>query len=115
MLACGGELNNRRILSEELINLATSPATENPEKADIHWWFRQGLGYTLGGGQGPREMMPNSFGYEGVGTIEFADPDRKFSFAFLRNLLVKSDPSEFFIVKEVLHKIEEVLGLTLSN
>jgi len=39
----------------------------------------------------------------------------KLSFAFLRNLLVKSDPGEFLLVKEVLKKIEEVLGLTLSR
>jgi len=87
MLACGGELDGVQLLSKERISIATATEPEDPEKAEIRWWNAHSLGYTLGGGPGPREGMPHSFGYEGVGTIGFADPDRRFAFAILKNLL----------------------------
>jgi len=46
--------------------------------------FDYNVGYTLGGGTGLRKGMPHSFGYEGIGTIGFADPDRRFAFVSLK-------------------------------
>lgn len=111
MLAYGGELDGVRILSSELIYDAASTQDEDPEKAEIRWWSSHGLGYTLGGGPGPREDLPNSFGYEGIGTLAFADPDRNFSFALLKNFLDESHPNEFYKVEHILNKVQGVLGI----
>ncbi len=86
--------------------------TVDPEKAEVRWWDAHSLGYTLGGGPGPREGMPHSFGYEGVGTIGFADPDRRFAFAFLKNLLDISSSTEMISASRVLQTVVKVLEIT---
>lgn len=87
MLAGGGALDGVRLLSQERIAVAGAPQPEEPDMIDVRWWTGHGLGYTLGGGPGPRNGLPHSLGYEGVGTIGFADPSSGFAFAFLKNLL----------------------------
>lgn len=87
MLAGGGALDGVRLLSPERIAIAGAPQPEEPDQIDFRWWTGHGLGYTLGGGPGPRKGLPHAFGYEGVGTIGFADPSSGFAFAFLKNLL----------------------------
>ena len=87
LLAGGGVLDGVRLLSQERIAIAGAPQPEEPDKADFRWWTGHGLGYTLGGGPGPRRGLPHSLGYEGIGTIGFADTSRGFAFAFLKNLL----------------------------
>ncbi len=111
MLACGGKLGGARVLSKERIAIASAKVAEDSIKADIRWWNAHSLGYTLGGGPGPRKDMPHSFGYEGVGTIGFADPDRMFAFAMLKNLLDLSSPNEMLSVTRVLQTIVEVLKI----
>ncbi|KUG14485.1 esterase a [hydrocarbon metagenome] len=87
LLAGGGALEGVRLLSEERIAIAGEPQTEDPGMINFRWWTGHGLGYTLGGGPGPRKGLPHALGYEGVGTIGFADPSSGFAFAFLKNLL----------------------------
>jgi CubicO group peptidase (beta-lactamase class C family) len=111
ILANGGELDGVRLLSKERIKIATAPESEDPEKTEIRWWTAHSLGYTLGGGSGLREEMPHSFGYEGVGTIGFADPDRRFSFAILKNLLDISSSMEMISASRVLQTVTEVLEI----
>ncbi len=92
MLADGGELDGVRILSQERVAIATKVQFDGkdsilssifPSVARSRW----SLGYSLGGRPGPMQERPDAFGYEGVGTIGFADPSKRFSFAFLKNLL----------------------------
>ena len=87
MLANSGELNGTRILSKERTEISSKPEPEDPESSDVRWWNGHSLGYTLGGGSGPRSFLPYSFGYEGPGIIAFADPKMNFSFAFLKNYI----------------------------
>ncbi len=87
LLAGGGTLDGVRLLSQERIAIAGAPQPEEPDMIDFRWWTGHGLGYTLGGGPGPMKGLPHALGYEGVGTIGFADPSRGFAFAFLKNLL----------------------------
>lgn len=110
MLAGGGALDGVRLLSQERIAIATAPQPENPNTAEVRWWTGHGLGYTLGGGPGPSAGRPHAFGYEGVGTIGFADPSRGFAFAFLKNLLDMS-ASEMNSATLVAEALEEVLGM----
>jgi CubicO group peptidase (beta-lactamase class C family) len=110
VLAAGGDLNGVRLLSPERIRIATTAQPENAESAEIRWWTAHGLGYTLGGGPGPRADQPQAFGYEGIGTIGFADPGRKFAFAFLKNLLDLSE-DEMNTATLVARAVEEVLGI----
>lgn len=111
ILANGGELDGVRLLSRERIDIATAPVYENPKKAEIRWWNAHSLGYTLGGKSGLRKDMPHSFGYEGVGTIGFADPDKNFSFAILKNLLDINPSNEMISATQVLKSVKEVLGI----
>lgn len=87
MLAGGGALDGVRLLSRKRVAIAGASQPEDPDMIDLRWWTGHGLGYTLGGGPGPRKGLPHALGYEGVGTIGFADPSSGFAFAFLKNLL----------------------------
>ena len=110
MLADGGTLDGVRLLGRERIAVAATPQPENADSAGIHWWTRHGLGYTLGGGTGPTAGRPHAFGYEGVGTVGFADPSRRFAFAFLKNLLDLS-AHEMDSATLVVRMVEEALGI----
>jgi hypothetical protein len=55
--------------------------------------------------------MPHSFGYEGIGTIGFADPDRRFAFAILKNLLDINSQTEMVSTARILRTVEAVLGI----
>ncbi len=111
MLACGGELDGVRILSKERTDIAAARVSEDSRIAEIRWWNGHSLGYTLGGGPGLRKGMPHSFGYEGIGTIGFADPDRIFAFAMLKNLLDLSSPNEMVSANRILQTVMEVLKI----
>ena len=110
LLAGGGVLDGVRLLSEERIAIAGEPQPEDPGMTDFRWWTGHGLGYTLGGGPGPRKGLPHALGYEGVGTIGFADPSSGFAFAFLKNLLDMSS-SEMDSATLVTEVTREVLGI----
>jgi CubicO group peptidase (beta-lactamase class C family) len=91
LLAGGGALNGVHLLRPERVAVATRPELEEPDPilsaifstAPSRW----ALGYELGGEPGPMASSPNAFGYAGLGTIGFADPPRRFAFAFLKNRL----------------------------
>jgi CubicO group peptidase (beta-lactamase class C family) len=111
MLACDGKLDGVRVLSKERIAIASARVAEDSITADIRWWNYHSLGYTLGGGPGLRKDLPHSFGYEGVGTIGFADPDRNFAFAMLKNLLDLSSPNEMVSATRILQAVMEALKI----
>ncbi len=111
MLAQFGELDGVRLLSRDRIITASNPEPADPEEIQYRWWTAHSLGYTLGGGPGLRERYPHSIGYEGIGTIGFADLDRGFAFAFLKNLLDMSPEKEMLSVTYVLRTVEEALGM----
>ena len=110
LLAGGGALEGVRLLSPERIAIAGEPQPEEPDMIDFRWWTGHGLGYTLGGGPGPRKGLPHAMGYEGVGTIGFADPSSGFAFAFLKNLLDMSS-SEMDSATLVTKVTMEALGI----
>lgn len=111
MLANGGQLDGVRILREESLRRALTPVSEATKETGVRWWTRHCLGYTLGGGPGPRNGRPNAFGYEGTGTIAFADPDRRFAFAFLKNMVDLKPIDDSSIVTQVCKEVEKVLGI----
>jgi hypothetical protein len=53
---------------------------------------------------------PNAFGYAGLGTIGFADPARRFAFAFLKNRLDWST-REMDAATLVARTVQESLGI----
>jgi hypothetical protein len=53
---------------------------------------------------------PRAFGYEGLGTIGFADPSGRFAFAFLKNLLDWS-ANEMSSAIKVTRAVEAALGI----
>ncbi|MDD1716527.1 MAG: serine hydrolase, partial [Methanolinea sp.] len=110
VLAGGGVLDDVRLLSRKRIAIAGASQPEDPDKTDFRWWTGHGLGYTLGGGPGPRKELPHALGYEGVGTIGFADPSSGFAFAFLKNLLDMSS-SEMDSATLVTEVTMEALGI----
>jgi len=110
MLAGGGALDGVRLLSQERIAIAGAPQPEEPDTIDFRWWTGHGLGYTLGGGPGPRKGLPHALGYEGVGTVGFADPSCGFAFAFLKNLLDMSS-NEMDSATRVTEVTMEALGI----
>lgn len=111
MLAGSGVLDGVRLLNPERIAIAGTPQPEEPDMIDFRWWTAHGLGYTLGGGSGPTKGLPHAMGYEGVGTIGFADPSCGFAFAFLKNLLNMSS-SEMDSATRVTEVTIEALGIT---
>jgi CubicO group peptidase (beta-lactamase class C family) len=114
VLAGGGELDGVRLLTPDRIAVATR--IESDQGADpvlagvMDWRPRWGLGYSLGGAPGAMAGRPLAFGYEGLGTIGFADPARNFAFAFLKNRLDWS-ADEMNSVTEVAHAVEQALGI----
>jgi CubicO group peptidase (beta-lactamase class C family) len=111
MLAGGGELDGVRLLSAERARILAAPEYEESQHGqDSPWFQRHGLGYTLGGGPGPRADHPGAFGYEGLGTIAFADPERRFAFAITKNLLDWS-ATEMDTATLLVRVVEEALGM----
>ncbi len=110
MLAGGGELDGTRILARDRVATLSEPEPEDVDSAGVRWWTAHSLGYTLGGGPGPREGHPQAFGYEGVGTIGFADPGRNYAFAFLKNRLDLSE-TEMDSATLVARTVEQALGI----
>lgn len=113
LLAGGGELDGVRLLSPERIRMATVLESAGPDpilsafnEAEVRW----AVGYMLGGGQGPMAGRPDAFGYDGTGTIGFADPSRRFAFAFLKNL-VELSPRMFDSATLVAGSVEQSLGI----
>jgi CubicO group peptidase (beta-lactamase class C family) len=83
LLAQGGALDGVRLLTPERIRLATELHT-----ADVDELYKQpikrSLGYRLGDDAGPG-AGPSAFGHVGNGMFAYADPERQFAVAFLRN------------------------------
>ncbi len=116
MLAGAGELDGVRILSRERVAIAAKVEFDGPDPilssifpnvARSRW----SLGYSLGGRPGPMMGRPNAFGYEGVGTIGFADPSRRYAFAFLKNLLDMSPKMNWNSATLVAQSVEDELGI----
>ncbi len=116
MLADGGKLDNVRLLSQEQVSVASKVEFDGqdpilspifPSASHSRW----SLGYSLGDKSGPMAGRPNAFGYEGVGTIGFADPSRRYSFAFLRNLLDMSPKMNWNSATLVAQAVAHELGI----
>ncbi len=113
MLAGGGEIDGVRLLSRDRVAAAATPEYEGVDPilsvilpVKVCW----SLGYMLGGGPGPMAGRPNAFGYPGIGTIGFADPSRRFAFAFLKNLIDWS-PRMNESATLITRTVEQALGI----
>lgn len=81
MLAAGGVLDGVRVLSEERVRIATGLQTHDYDHV-LGRRIRRGLVYQLGIGG-----IESAFGHSGGGgTLAFADPATRFSFAYTKNL-----------------------------
>jgi CubicO group peptidase (beta-lactamase class C family) len=81
-LAAGGELDGVRLLSSERIRFASALQTD-AEDERYRVRVKRGLGYRLGSDAGAGGG-PSALGHVGGG-YGYADPDRHFAIAFLRN------------------------------
>ncbi|MBL7174561.1 MAG: beta-lactamase family protein [Desulfobacteraceae bacterium] len=124
-LAQGGELDGTRILSPESIGIATQLQTEAYDEVvgPIPGYpqpVRKALGYWLGGPRTPADSYhaamgdkSTTFGHPGAGgMIAFADPEQRFSFAFLKNYsppMGASGPDSAYTVAQ---SVRTVLGLS---
>jgi CubicO group peptidase (beta-lactamase class C family) len=115
MLAGEGELDGVRLLRPERITIASAAQSQGADPILTATfaqaaYYRWSLGYTVGGGLGPASERPTAFGYAGLGTVGFADPSRRFAFAFLKNLLNWS-ASEMDAARLVARTVERALGI----
>jgi CubicO group peptidase (beta-lactamase class C family) len=113
MLAGGGELDGVRLLSEERVRTVRSLDWLGVDPILASFWTEEtpwALGYMMGGWRGPMAGRPNAFGYDGPGTIGFADPERRFAFAFLKNL-VDLSPRMHDSSTLVARAVERLLGI----
>jgi CubicO group peptidase (beta-lactamase class C family) len=84
-LACGGEIDGVRVLSQDVLRQATTVSSQG---TDVIWGFKSriGLGFALNrphGMMGPNEA---AFGHDGYGgSIGFADPDTGIGFGYVTN------------------------------
>ena len=83
LLAEGGTLRGVRLLSAERIRLATELQTDAVDEL-YQQAIKRSLGYRLGDDSGPG-AGPSAFGHVGNGMFGYADPERHFAVAFLRN------------------------------
>lgn len=84
ILANKGILNDRRLLSEELVNQLSQTSCQQKERSSNTNW-RMGLGFILNSPElcsfGPNS---ESFGHFGMGgAVGFADPDANLSFSYV--------------------------------
>ncbi|MCP4627431.1 MAG: beta-lactamase family protein [bacterium] len=86
-LACGGELNGKRLLKESTINEAITEQINNLDlilATPMSW----GLGFILNSKEMPISPNPRAFAWGGMGgSMIFIDPDAKMSWAFVMNKL----------------------------
>ena len=91
-LACGGNLGGYQLIAPELLAEATRPAWDAVEfMTQRH--FRMGLGFMLSCPPFPmgadRHDCAGNFGHPGVGgSVGFADPVRRMSFAYCPNRML---------------------------
>jgi CubicO group peptidase (beta-lactamase class C family) len=83
LLAQGGTLDGVRLLSAERIRLATELQTDAVDEL-YKQAIKRSLGYRLGDDAGPG-AGPAAFGHVGNGMFAYADPERQFAVAYLRN------------------------------
>lgn len=111
MLACGGALGKRRILSQELIDLVTN---ENPKPEFDHGtaqYVRMGLGlYFNLSPMTPLGPNADSFGHVGMGGVtSFADPNTSVGFAYTCNHLFQPKPGNPSIIGDRAERLAEAL------
>jgi CubicO group peptidase (beta-lactamase class C family) len=123
-LAQGGELDGVRLVTRERITIATELQTEAFDEV-LHQIpyprpIRKALGFWLGGARTPAHtywgamgLKATSFGHPGMGgMIAFADPEQRFSFAFLKNFWTPMGaalPDPAYVVAQT---VRNALGLT---
>ena len=86
LLACGGELDGRRLVKRETLQAALVMQHQERESV-MGRQYRQALGFLLNT-PGDFEIGPNlnAFGLLGAGgALGFADPDRRLSFGYVEN------------------------------
>ena len=116
MLACGGELDGVRILSEEAVRRAASFQHRQPD-LKLSGGYRRALGYFMGGdpleGGTPAMGGLGAYGHPGFGgSIGFADPDLGLSFGLTKNLMVlgKKKP-----IKQIAYRAAELVRRSLAE
>jgi CubicO group peptidase (beta-lactamase class C family) len=82
-LAAGAALGGVQLLTPERIRVATEMHTDAVDEF-YKQAIKRGLGYRLQEDAGPGGG-PRAFGHVGNGMFGYADPDRQFAVAFLRN------------------------------
>jgi CubicO group peptidase (beta-lactamase class C family) len=106
----GEGVDGVRLLPPERIRTATTVQTEAVDSV-LGNPIRKGLGYFLGRQDSAMSERASCFGHPGHGgTIGFADPEYRFSFALTKNRLVSSAPGEG-IVNKVARATRAALGI----
>ncbi len=85
-LACDGTLDGVHLLSPASVARATEEQAHGPDAVLMQMPMRFGLGFFLTQPMIPLGPNPRAFGHPGAGgSIAFADPDARLSFAYVMN------------------------------
>jgi CubicO group peptidase (beta-lactamase class C family) len=117
MLANGGELDGRRILSRELVSTLNTPRARSEEPDPVMFGIPLPIsigGFWLGGPQPPvcSARSPRALCHPGQGgSIGWADPELNFAVAICHNRLFNPSSVEEDAVLVVADSVREALGL----
>lgn len=117
MLANGGELDGRRILSRELVSTLNTPRARSEEPDPVMFGIPLPIsigGFWLGGAQPPvcSARSPRALCHPGQGgSIGWADPDLDFAVAICHNRLFNATSVEEDAILVVANSVREALGI----
>jgi CubicO group peptidase (beta-lactamase class C family) len=108
---CGTGVSGVRLLSPEQVRLASMLRTDAPDQVLFGAGLRKALGYWIGGEQGSAfGARAEVFGHPGAGgSMAFADPEYRFSFALLKNRMTWRGPDDTDV--RVARAVRAALGI----
>ena len=104
-LAAQGEVNGIHVLGTQARDRAITEQANGPDAVLFGMPMRFGLGFFLTQSMIPLGPNPRAFGHPGAGgSIAFADPDAKLSFAYVMNQMqmgLAGDARGFGLIQSV--------------
>ncbi|HEY9900371.1 MAG TPA: serine hydrolase domain-containing protein [Pantanalinema sp.] len=106
-----GEVDGVRLFTSERLKAATALQFDTPDPV-LDERIPKALGYFLGTEGSPMGDRPSAFGHPGAGgSIGFADPEKGFAFALLKNRLVWESHTSPQTALQVAREARSALGI----